>query len=1107
MQASRCSDEHVKAVLRPQTVLVESLGMQHWLNMQLASTTGIAMNLQFPMPTRFMWEVARTLLGEELVPQQSTYKREVLTWRIYRLINSGRFIEQPECEALHQYFQRVGNEQGRHLDLDQFELSRSIADVFEQYMLYRPDWLASWESGASVFSDHNGKSHESWQAHIWRALVEEEPLHPAKLHRMAIDKLAALEANQRSLLPQHIYVFALNTMAPQLVEFFNALGSYCDIHIFHLNPCMDYWGDVQSDKALARQAQLTRWLDEQSHNPMLANMGQQGRDLFNLLQQQPVFEISAFETPRPRNGIEGAAEKDTLLTQVQQAIFEGASVPSEHCETSDDDSVVVVKAHSPLRELQALHDHLLDACEQDPSLSPQDILVMCPAIEDYAPYISSVFDTHASGGSAEVRLPCSVADRAPLDSIQEVAMFMRLLELPDSRFEVSAIIEYLRVDAIRQHFNFKEEELGLVEQWLSAANIRWGLDAQHQQLLLVNEEDSALQRDGIYSWSWGLERLLLGFLHTDENVLFDGVYTVPDVEGGKAESLGKLCWLLEQLQAHRQSLQRDRTIEGWQVYLHSLKQSVFGDMQDAPKAASKIDKAIADLYTHLSMAAYDETISLAVLRTAINRSFTQPDAINQFMTGQITFCSMLPMRSIPFKMIAMLGLNDGDFPRPSSVMSIDLMSYAQKRLGDRSRRGDDRYLFLEALISARQKLYLSYQANQVKDNSERQPSLVLREFCDYVKARFTPHESVSATPYKAYQLPLHAYSTSHYQAERHDVIQSYDQGWCRLAEALHTSAERALSTDTDWALDEMAVESVSVEELQRAFADPLKYFANHRLGLYLEQPAPLLDDIEPFTVDRLTRYRFLHDAIASELAHETDDAFVEAYFASGDIPRTSITQQVVADWQTQAQVLLAQIADAPQQIQSISALIDGVAINGRTVLVDADENAEVLNTLHWHISELRPKHHFKHRIEQLICSVNSQRTVGGKAFFIADNKGQINIRQVDYLPITPQEASEQLHSILAEYQQIVRSPSFSFVDLGEVLHKQVPFEDSASLWGAVEKLCRPQMMGMSLADSPYWHWFNPTQDLPDFSQLQKIHALYSPIFSAVVNVKAKRGGA
>jgi len=896
-------------VLKAKTVLVESTGMQHWLNLQLAEHAGIAMNIDYPMPTRFVWQLCRDILGHDKVPMQSTYKREVMLWRIERLLSSEAFEQQNFDAALSDYWQEANSATAEYKRVN---ISRLIADTLEQYLMFRPNWLLAWEKGESLLSSSVARSnhanassqeqnkvalkHEAWQRWIWCELAKEEPNHPIRLQLLALEQLD----KKSHLLPREVYFFAINTMAPQTLDFFNQIAKYTQIHFFHLNPCVDYWGDAISDRTLAKQLQqgkIDAWVEQQAINPLLRNLGQQGKDLFNLLSQSSHYEISAFDTDYPQEN-----STSTLLHKIQCEILQGEAGDSsqlvEATKALQDDSLVARSCHSALREVQVLHDYLLQQFSTDDNLSPRDVLVMCPAIENYSPYIEAVFGKSITelNNVDKQRIPCSIADRNPLDADPLVAAFMQLLSLPDSRFSVTEFLSFVHLPAVMQKYDIKTSELDLFSYWVQQSNIHWGLDAEHKSSILGVDK-----ANDVFTWHWGMSRLLEGFSHADNDLLInDKLLALNEVEGQLGVTFGKLLHLLEKLASYGDSLKRSRTMDEWKVFLFAMRDNLFDASSVEQFSSQTITKILGQFFEHYQMSLFDSLdASLVVdtdtpaqrkwsyqtLRQALQNAFTSPDSQNQFMTGQVTFCSMMPMRSIPFKIIAVLGLNDGEFPRQSSFVDMDLVNHFGRQIGDRSRRGDDRYLFLEAILSARNSLYLSYQGRGIRDNKIREPSLVLSEFLAYLK-KYHQFDNVS-------QQPLHPFSINGFlavQRNRHDssqkVQQNFDKGWYRLMTSLHSADNVALppvssaaepvqptkddhdalrmpatmEVHTQDALianqsEQLAVkQNVRLTDLVRFFKKPVEFFANNTQGLWLEDIESRLSDTEPFIENGLDVY-------------------------------------------------------------------------------------------------------------------------------------------------------------------------------------------------------------------------------------------------------------
>jgi exodeoxyribonuclease V gamma subunit len=916
-------------VFTPETILVESPGMQHWVSMQLAKEQGVAMNLDFPLPVRFMWNTARLVLGKDKVPKQSPYRREVLVWRIDALLLEASGLEVSGQEAslqssaafeqVNKYWLQAGSEQEQ--GVQRLQLATALADVYEQYLLYRPDWLFAWEESQRKSNDES----EIWQSEIWRHLVKQEPLHPARLHQLTLTALNNGDhlKSGDSELPNRIVVFAINTMAPQLIAFFDALAAHIDIHIFHLNPSVNYWGDAKSDSELARQLRmdgLEKWMQQDQSNPLLGNLGQQGRELFNLLTDLETFEVSAFDAPIPADSETG---ETLLLNQIHNDILEAlpampfASIQSTEADNTDnaDDSVTIMCTHSALREVQVLHDHLLHWLSQDSSRTPSDVLVMCPAIENYAPFVDTVFHrvgTKPLGGNGPVRLPCSIADRSPMDAEPLIAAYMTLLHLPDSRFGVSDIVDYFQLDAVQKRFSIAQDDIDQMTVWLKQAHIHWGLNGSHKANV-----SSGATHENTYSWWWGIRRLLLGMLAPDSEGVIDDMLTIPDVEGQSTVTLGKLIHVIELLGRFATELNTPRSPNAWGADLLALRDTCFTPTKEQEHSWDLIAKVAADLSARCEEADYTYDLSLRQVRELLLSRFSSPDAGNHFMTGQVTVCSMLPMRSIPFKKVCILGLNDSEFPRKSTPLGLDLMAGPDRRVGDRSRRLEDRYLFLEAIISARESLYLSYQGNDVKNNSERQPSLVLGEFLDMLDTGY----QVNIGHYLKHA-PLHPFSESAFTG----TLPSYETGWLRLAQSLRDAATGGRNIDTSEESSEESSKESSKEageqahslaplavdsspentsfqcmQVARAFSDPLAFFSQQRLGV----------NSEPCETTALVRYQVLDamfsssasfdDANAATLQHS--DRVVQFATLRGDIPNNPVAQEELELWKESAVAL------------------------------------------------------------------------------------------------------------------------------------------------------------------------------------------------------------
>ncbi|WP_395338363.1 exodeoxyribonuclease V subunit gamma [Ningiella sp. W23] len=947
----------------PDTIVVESMGMKHYLSMELARSTGITINLEFPLLVRSVYQLCRAILGDDAVPKESLYKREILLWRIYEILGRDDFLSREDCAQAHRYWQDPQLPARKSSDANtsafsqqrRYALAKETADVFEQYMQFRPKWIKAWQNAKALDEEDESLAQAKhliqWQRILWQMLVGDERLthQQSAAHPVAIieDALAALRKRDsgptlalsediRNKLPKAIHIFAVNAISEQHLAFFDALSEHIDVYFFYLNPCMEYWGDLLSDKARARAAIVksqSQLLDEDSPNPLLANLGQQGRALFNQFQQYDFADItqsalysdalnlnqvssSSFQAP-----IEDGAT--SLLANIQSSLLKLDILSSDKQKQlfENDNSVSIHSCHSTVREIQVLHDELLFIMQQNPNIKPHDVIVLCPSVEDYAPYVSSVFASAGninrsshdlSHGSLHEtpRLVCSVADRSPLDADPMVALFMDMLKLPDSRFSAPQVLDYLSLPSIRRTFSITQDELEQMENWVEQANIYWAIDADHKQAILAcNMDDNPL-----YTWLWGIERIIKGSLSYSIETPVNSNY-LPIVKGLQWQAFGKMQAFISQLDRIRVELGSDRSMQQWHQYLiQQVLDQLFDESERKDGAYVAIKRGIDTMLTNVDRAQLNEKLSLLVMQQELSTYFSTPDALNRYNTGQVTFSSMVPMRSVPFKVVCMLGLNDGIFPRSTEFASVNIMGFDTPQRGDRSRKNEDRYLFLEAIMSAREHLYLSYQGQDQYNNKVRSPSLVLSELRDFIAQRF---DKKIERKHSLQAFNLHVFDEN--------KPQSFDADWLNMQTRIALSNIEKAELSHAWPLSlsnayggvtistSVAYPSTySDKDISALFKSPLNYLIKTRFGIDIRQYFDSKQSNEPFRLSKLVEYKFEQACIEQALksVHLQDsidehsdlntfslsDTF-DAFVASGDFPQQALQGDTLAAYQ------------------------------------------------------------------------------------------------------------------------------------------------------------------------------------------------------------------
>jgi len=850
-------EEPLASVLDEEIIVVQSKGMERWVSMQLAQRHGICANYRFPFPNAFVHEVFQKVIPD--LPERSDFDPKTLTWRIAKLL--PLCIRKSGFESLSAY---LGDNQR---NVKRFQLSERIADTVDQYLLFRPEMIFRWEGGEE----------NHWQAMLWRELIKET----GTMHRAALGKafLSATKEFPTTIhgLPERISVFGISALPRFHIQMLEAISRFNQINFFLINPCKEYWGDILSDwamkKTIARKCKRDVAFEElhlEKGNSLLASMGVLGKDFFDLVNECDCEEFPSFKDP-------GA---NTLLSWIQSDILNlrdrHQGLDSKEMIACNDNSIQVHSCHSPMREIEVLHDRLVDMFEKDSDLLPKDMLVMTPDIEIYAPYIQAVFDTPAD---ASGKIPFSISDRSIRRESKIINTFLAILDLLGSRFTASQVFAILESTAVHRKFDIMETDLALVRKWMTDTRIRWGIDSKDRSQLGL----PALAEN---TWKAGLERLILGYALPghDEN-MFNGILPYDHIEGGDASVLGRLLDFTEQLFTHVRSLGQPRSLNQWSETLTELCEKFFMPDEGTEREMHVIRRTLNDLGDMQKIAIFDEEIDINVVKWHLKNVLETEGFGFGFITQGVTFCKMLPMRSIPFKVICCVGMNGDVYPRQAKPLGFDLIA-KHPQPGDRSRRNDDRYLFLEAILSARKILYTSYVGQNIQDNSIIPPSVVVSELIDYIEQGFT----VSGKKILDHIFTKHrlqAFSPEYFKEG--EKLFSYSEENCQAAQCILEAHEAPLSfISRGLSNPEEEWKTVALNDLSTFFSNPSKFLLNKRLGIDLEERSLILEDREAFEIKALEKYLLEKKLLEKNLEGENLKDFFPTVHSSGQLPHGTL---------------------------------------------------------------------------------------------------------------------------------------------------------------------------------------------------------------------------
>ncbi|WP_368884537.1 exodeoxyribonuclease V subunit gamma [Providencia vermicola] len=929
-------------------ILVQSPGMSQWLQIELAKRFGIAANIHYPLPATFIWDMFRRVLPD--IPKESAYTKQAMTWKLMKILPT--VIDEDDFEPLRHYLEHDLDKRKLH------QLAGRVADLFDQYLVYRPQWIEKWQQNELI--DGLGVN-QLWQKRLWLQLVDytqslgQSPWHRANLYQSFIDKLSNSQ-NLHNVLPKRIFICGISSLPPVYLQALSAIAEHTDIHLMFTNPCRYYWGDIHSHSFLAKlqKRKLRHYIDKneisrfkiEEHaqelfndegeqelaNPLLASWGKLGRDnLYFISQIDSANEISAFVDTN-RNSLLENLQQDILdlenHAQLGTDLRAYSTSIGKRVLTLSDQSVTFHSCHSAQREVEVLQDNLLALFEQDPTLTPRDVIVMVSDIDSYTPFIQAVF-----GNTATKRyIPFSISDRKALQAHPILQAFILLLDLPQSRFSTEQVLTLLEVSAFAERFDIDESELGLLRRWVNESGIRWGLDDDNVRAL-------SLPVIGQNTWQFGLSRMLLGYAMDSRYGPWNGVLPYDECSGLAAQLAGKLALLVSTLKEWRTLLATERTLDEWQDICQQLIESFFQTDSETELVLTLVTEQWHKILQNAINSGYDEQISLRLIRDELAVCFDDEKISQRFLAGSVNFCTLMPMRSVPFKVVCLLGMNDGIYPRSIPPLGFDLMAEKPAR-GDRKRRDDDRYLFLEALNSAAKQLYISYIGLSIQDNQVCNPSVLVTELLDYICQSFClqgddklniDESALRLKKHLVFQHNRVPFAKENFMAN--SPYQSFASEWLPAAETVLQEGKPFI-----YELDERErVTDISIEQLLRFYRHPIRAFFQQRLKVHFTIEETELPEDEPFLLDKLQRYKMNERILALLIKDENPQPLYQALKASGQLPAKQFGQLY---WEQQINDIAPLAEKIKQQnVQPTDYVIDlqinGIKISG--VLRNAHE--------------------------------------------------------------------------------------------------------------------------------------------------------------------------
>lgn len=785
-------------------IITQTAGMKQWLAVEMAKkeNNGVFANFALENQDAFLNELYTLLTSVQVQRNSETGK-----WILFELLGSEEFNGIKEFNSVTEYY--------KNDDLKRIQLAAQLVDLFDQYQIYSEEMVDNWNNNIFHYPDN---ANERWQQWLWGKLNAQSELFFPKT-RIKKEIFAALKNEEKIKLVQAkfpvINFFGNTVYTSYHLDIFKVLAGIIEINHFIMLPLKE----VSNTK--------------EYKNELFVSLGNKSREIISMM------DLAGSVS----NSIEPS--QDSLLHKIQHQIFHDTPVTSVEKITKEilnDNSILINSAYTEAREVEMLYNYLVDLkANKAKDLRPQEILVLTTDIDIYAPYIKAVF----KNGTYKIPYKISGVSAGQKESI--ITALVKILDFEESDFTSEKVVSLLATKSIAARFGITDT--ANIRDKVGKANIRFG------------RKGRSVDDTQYVSWEYGMKKLVYGYaMLTEESYEVPceavSIYPFEDIEEKTGRDIFRLKAFVDALEKIIDTKNELKNLAEWRKFIieEVLDKMIFVENADKPDL-SVIFQQLNNLKDAEAKMAHP--LKFRVFFHGIKKALTEESGELGFNSGKVTFSSHIPARGIPCKVIAFLGLNSNKFPGKDKFAGFDLIA-KETLLGDRSKKNNDKQLFLDTILSAREYLYFSYIGRSVKDNSSLPPSIILDQLMDYL-------ESIAVNPSQIrgellVEHPLHGFS-GRYQKEN-PRLYSYLYGTGNAVEFPEKTLEADDSVETE----------ININQLIKFFEHPIKYYYEKVLGVDFDEIEGPLEETELFELDHLIEWEMKKELVEYQ---QDNNSFLE----------------------------------------------------------------------------------------------------------------------------------------------------------------------------------------------------------------------------------------
>jgi exodeoxyribonuclease V gamma subunit len=882
----------------PEVVAVHSRGVERWLQHRLAArlgtspgrADGICANLEFPFPGRLVQNTLATVTGVE--PDTDPWRPERLTWPLLEVVEASLGEAWLGVLAGH-----LGGADDTDVKRDRrFAAVRHLADLFDRYAVHRPNMVLGWASG----NDEDGDGavlppDAAWQAELWRR-VRAVVAKPSPAER-AVDGCAALTDDPTKVdLPDRLALFGLTRLPASYLDVLRAIAAHRDVHVLALHPSPATWGTDDLDRL---------------RHPLLRAWGRDSHEMQVVLRQRLAAGGAPAEDvhhPLP------SAEPATLLHRLQAAIRADEAPSPDALLDPADRSIQVHACHGRARQAEVVRDAITHLLADDPTLEPRDVAVLCPDIDEFAPLLRAAFDD----ADPERAIPYRLADRSLRQTNPVLGAVAELIALVDARLTASQVLRFASLTPVRRRFGFDDDDLERLGKWIEATGTRWGLDAAHRAPYDLAAVDAG-------TWDAGLQRLLLGVAMTeDDQRLVGGVLPLDDVDSGDIDLAGRYAELIGRLGDSVRALAESRPAVEWTKAIDHAANLLLDTKSSDAWQRAQLDRLLDEVEDEAG-ASGGQPLRLAEIRDLLADRLKGQPSRAAFRTGDLTMCTLVPMRSVPHRVVCLVGLDDGAFPRGGTPDGDDLL-HSRRHLGDHDRRAEDRQLLLDAVLAAGDALVVTYAGRDARTNDVLPPAVPVNELLDVIDATVRTADGRPASEAITRHHPLQPSDRRCFEPGALGIEAPWGFDVRQLAGAEAARGEKHHPPPfLDGPLPPLDETVIALADLVGVLHHPVRAFLRQRLGLSLRTWDDRPSDALPIELDGLATWGIGDRLLTALLAGGNPDAVCAAELARGLLPPGDLGRGALQMARSGAEALAAEarrVADGQRSSLEVDVTFD-----------------------------------------------------------------------------------------------------------------------------------------------------------------------------------------